>query len=79
MIDSKSLNQDDKSQIQKFSDVWHSRLGHPFKIVLGNNDCLKNKTHGNLFCEIYPLAKQTRLPFSSTTNVSFDCFDLFAC
>lgn len=57
-------------------DIWHSRLGHPSKVVSKHVDPLKNETLDNLLCEFCLMAKQTGLPFDDSSNISFDCFEL---
>ena len=63
------------------SSLWHSRLGHPSSqrlallqsIVPEIGFCNSNKVFD---CSFFSLAKQKRLPFHSSTHVSFSCFDL---
>jgi len=55
-------------------NLWHQRLGHPLTKVsplfLKVNSCSNEK------CLICPLAKQTRLPFSSSSITTTSSFDL---
>ena len=62
--------------------VWHSRLGH-----LSNAKLVSIRNNGeplctsieDLACEICPLAKQKRLPFNKSSQISATCFDLIHC
>ncbi|XP_075648679.1 uncharacterized protein LOC142619466 [Castanea sativa] len=62
--------------------VWHSRLGH-----LSNDKLVSIRNNGeplctsieNFACEICPLAKQKRLPFNKSSQISSACFDLIHC
>ena len=65
------------------SDLWHSRLGHPFhsKLQLLKqhvHDVNMNKTAS--CCDICHLKKKKKkLPFTASTNVSNNPFDLLHC
>ena len=52
------------------TNLWHLRLGHipTSKINLLNNIDPSVTINNNSICEIYPLAKQKRLPFSLSVN-----------
>ena len=58
--------------------TWHYRLGHSSPVCLH----LISKSNSNVyvpfenFCNIYPLAKQTRLPFPSSSISSTFPFQL---
>lgn len=58
--------------------VWHSRLGHPSMNML--QQLLKNKHPSDSDacggCSVYPLAKQTRLPFPTSVSRALGIFDL---
>ena len=62
--------------------VWHSRLGH-----LSNAKLVSIRNNGeplctsveDFACEICPLAKQKRLPFNKSPQISTACFDLIHC
>lgn len=56
--------------------VWHSRLGHPSKVVSKHVVPLKDKNLDGLLCEICPMANQTRLAFEDSSSVSSDIFDI---
>ncbi|CAL9024038.1 unnamed protein product, partial [Prunus brigantina] len=63
------------------SDLWHRRLGHPSAAPL---QFLSKSVYGipfnlNSDCEICPMAKQTRLPFSSSSISTLAPFDLIHC
>lgn len=58
-------------------DLWHFRLGHVSfdKIKQIAKQCTNVNCVENLFCHVYPLAKQKRLPFPThvkSTNVAVD-------
>ena len=64
------------------SDLWHSRLGHPSTSKLQFlkqyvNDVHINKTAS--YCDICHFSKQKKLPFSASTHVSSNPFDLLHC
>ena len=64
------------------SDLWHNRLGHPSasKLQLLKqyvNDVRINKTAP--CCDICHFSKQKKLPFSVSTHVSSNPFDLLHC
>ena len=58
-------------------NIWHFRLGYlsnaKMAWIRDNNVPLFNKV---IRCEICPLAKQKRLPFTPSSHVSIECFDL---
>ncbi|KAL5766695.1 hypothetical protein ACOSP7_017312 [Xanthoceras sorbifolium] len=63
------------------SITWHKRLGHPSKAP---SKFLSNIIPSFVFdsqhsCETFPLAKQTRLPFSSSSIQTLHSFDLIHC
>lgn len=61
----------------KDSNLWHVRFGHPSSIVLKHVTCLKDVSSDDFFfCEVCPLAKQTRIPFHRSNSMSSDIFDL---
>ena len=47
--------------------------------LIRNNNVHLSTINKDVHCEIYPLAKQKRLPFPSSTHVSLECFDLIHC
>jgi hypothetical protein len=53
--------------------LLHWRFGHPSDQVLNKLFCYKLDSNN---CDICKLAKQTRLPFPSSTSISKKCFDL---
>ena len=57
---------------------WHQHLGHPSAKVtpLFNSSCFWNKACNTNKCLICPLAKQTRLPFPSSSITTESSFDL---
>ena len=63
------------------SNLWHNRLGHPsilpLRLLSKNNPAISFDSH--FFCDICPLAKQTRLSFSNSTIFSIAPFDLIHC
>jgi len=60
------------------TNLWHSRLGHipTSKITLLSKIDPSVTITSNSICEICPLAKQKRLPFSLSTNKSMQAFHL---
>ena len=61
--------------------TWHKRLGHPSKAP---SQFLSKNIPAFVFdsqhsCETCPLAKQTRLPFSSSSIQTLHSFDLIHC
>ena len=67
--------------IHHTSNLWHKRLGHPSTTPLQ----LLSKTipdisfNSHTFCDVCPLAKQFRLPFSNSSISSHEPFDLILC
>lgn len=62
--------------------IWHSRLGHLSNAKLAlmrDNNVLLFNNDKVFHCEICPLAKQKRLPFTSSSHISNECFDLIHC
>jgi len=58
-------------------EVWHQRLGHVSSIVLARLfDMNKDSMCKVSKCTVCPCAKQTRLPFHSSSIKSNACFDL---
>lgn len=90
ILDSKSLKLDNRLHFNGFSNdllfsancsdvensIWHSRFGHPSRIVSKHVYPLKDKVLDGLVCNFCPMSKQTRLPFNDSVNVSSECFDL---
>jgi len=60
------------------SDLWHFHLGHisTSKINLLSNFDSSVTATSNFICQIYPLAKQKRLPFLLSKNKSSRAFQL---
>ncbi|CAL2228141.1 unnamed protein product [Prunus armeniaca] len=69
------------SHVGRISTLWHQRLGHPSpapfhhlsKII---PEIMFNSQH---ICDVCPLAKQTRLPFPSSSIKTVAPFDLIHC
>ena len=62
--------------------VWHFILGHLSNAklaLLKHNDVPLFNVNKMVDCEICPLAKQKRLPFTSSSHISSHCFDLIHC
>ena len=63
--------------------IWHCRLGHPYLEKLTSlHENVSDFPHINKtshFCDIYPLAKQKRLPFLNAGNMSTHIFYLIHC
>ena len=62
------------------TDLWHMRFGHPSSSHLKLTSLLFSfnmSTHNN--CNICPIAKQTRLPFTSSAINTQRPFDLLHC
>ena len=69
------------SSIHKHLDIWHCRLGHVSSSrfhSLKQIDSAITLDHTNV-CDICPLAKQRRLPFSVSQSNSNKSFDLIHC
>lgn len=67
--------------VNSTSSLWHQRLGHPSSAPLQE---LSKNTPEIFFdsqhvCDVCPLAKQTRLPFSRSFISSVEPFDLIHC
>ena len=62
-------------------DFWHARLGHPSsgKLELVNKIMPFVQCNKTTHCDICPIAKQKRLPFSASTHISDHPFDLVHC
>ena len=75
-----SVFHQDHNVSQVSFEVWHQRLGHPSQnkihILSKSLDVFKNKIGHDHLCKICPLAKQKRLPFSSSNNMAASPFDL---
>ncbi|CAH9094596.1 unnamed protein product [Cuscuta europaea] len=52
------------------SDLWHRRLRHASNGKLQHISFLKGLQQKNIFCDPCLRAKQTRLPFPNSTNMS---------
>ncbi|KAL0314938.1 UNVERIFIED_CONTAM: Retrovirus-related Pol polyprotein from transposon RE1 [Sesamum angustifolium] len=63
------------SDLESYS-VWHNRLGHSSSDVLHHIPVIKMHNHKDYTCSVCPLAKQTRLPFSSSEKHTEKVFDL---
>ncbi|KAI9185245.1 hypothetical protein LWI28_005591 [Acer negundo] len=63
------------------TDLWHNRLGHvsPPRLSLIAKNFLNFSVQSNNACPICPLAKQSRLPFSSSVVSSVKPFELIHC
>ena len=62
--------------------VWHFILGHLSNAklaLLKHNDVPLFNVNKMVDCEICTLAKQKRLPFTSSSHISSHCFDLIHC
>ena len=62
--------------------VWHFRLGHLLNAKLALMKFNKVPLHDfvdNFHCDIFPIAKQKRLPFNTSSHVSENCFNLLHC
>jgi len=69
------------NHIHRTSSLWHQRLGHPsaaplLSLAKNNVEIMFDSKH---VCEVCPLAKQTRLPFSHSEIKSSAPFDLIHC
>ncbi|GAA0150837.1 hypothetical protein LIER_09689 [Lithospermum erythrorhizon] len=61
------------------STLWYQRLGHPSDIVIKHMMKVSDSQISNVFespCLVCPIAKQSRLPFSSSTSFSAEVFHL---
>ncbi|CAL2277125.1 unnamed protein product [Prunus armeniaca] len=69
------------THVRRTSMLWHQRLGHPSSTPLHS----LSKTipeimfHSEQICDVCPLAKQTRLPFTSSSIKTVAPFDLIHC
>ena len=63
------------------SNLWHRRLGHPSssRLQFLSNNLIKFNFDSNHKCDVCPLAKQTRLPFPSSSISTTKCFELIHC
>ncbi|CAN1324311.1 Retrovirus-related Pol polyprotein from transposon RE2 [Linum perenne] len=57
-----------------FFDLWHFRLGHSSVKSLVNS--LGSQCSDRFHCKICPIAKQQRLPFSSSSSLADEAFSL---
>ncbi|CAN1830805.1 hypothetical protein LINPERHAP1_LOCUS32971 [Linum perenne] len=62
------------SATQSFFDLWHFRLGHTS--VKGLVQSLSPKNPANFHCVVCPIAKQRKLPFSSSESLAHRPFSL---
>ncbi|XP_074264291.1 uncharacterized protein LOC141586820 [Silene latifolia] len=62
-------------------ELWHRRLGHPSTSISRFLPCLSstNKSFHSKHCKICLRAKQTREPFSLSSNIADDIFDMIHC
>ena len=62
-------------------NLWHFRLGHPSsgKLDLMNKVVPLVQCNKTVHCDICPVAKPKRLPFTSSTSISQFPFDLVHC
>ncbi|KAF8394657.1 hypothetical protein HHK36_020873 [Tetracentron sinense] len=62
-------------------DLWHRRFGHVShgRMNILSRTIPKFSVLNSHHCDICPLAKQTRLPFSSSSITSIAPFDLLHC
>lgn len=62
------------------ADLWHGRLGHPsnarLRLLSSNNLIAASDISKDSFCSSCPLAKQHRLPFPLSQELSLRSFDL---
>lgn len=62
------------------AELWHQRLVHPstnrLNLFLSKNFVVTNDDPKDLFCSTCPLAKHTRLPFTSRSERCMQPFDL---
>ncbi|GAA0153053.1 hypothetical protein LIER_11378 [Lithospermum erythrorhizon] len=61
------------------STLWHQRLGHPYDIIIKHMMKVSDSQISNVSespCLVCPIAKQSRLPFPSSTSVSAEVFHL---
>ncbi|CAH9090143.1 unnamed protein product [Cuscuta epithymum] len=61
------------------SDLWHQRLGHASDGKIHHISSLKGFQRTNNFCDPCIRAKQTRLPFPTSTIKTTRCFELIHC
>ncbi|CAH9085646.1 unnamed protein product [Cuscuta epithymum] len=61
------------------SDLWHQRLGHASDGKLHHISSLKGFQQSSNFCDPCLRAKQTRLPFPTSTIKTTRCFELIHC
>ncbi|KAI9198311.1 hypothetical protein LWI28_013676 [Acer negundo] len=84
VLNTKILNSVSNAFVNHVSaHVWHNRLGHiSFKRLERLKDqlhCDVSRLHKAEPCYVYPLAKQRRLSFESSNNMSVNPFDLVHC
>ncbi|KAK4411815.1 Retrovirus-related Pol polyprotein from transposon RE1 [Sesamum angolense] len=57
--------------------LWHQRLGHPsFKTLQHVKGFSSSVLTDNTICDVCPMAKQSRLPFQTSTSKSSTLFEL---
>ncbi|KAL2250124.1 UNVERIFIED_CONTAM: Retrovirus-related Pol polyprotein from transposon RE2 [Sesamum indicum] len=56
--------------------LWHNRLGHPNPNVLNHMKICTNNAIKEIKCEVFPLAKLHRKPFSLSASKSVSAFEL---
>ncbi|CAH9133803.1 unnamed protein product, partial [Cuscuta epithymum] len=61
------------------SDIWHQRLGHASDGKLHHINSLKGFRRSDNFCDPCIRAKQTRLPFPTSSIKTTRCFELIHC
>ena len=63
------------------TDLWHKRLGHisPHRLSFIAHQFLNFYVQSSHVCPICPLAKQSRLPFSSSVISSIKPFEIIHC
>ncbi|KAL5788090.1 hypothetical protein ACOSP7_005039 [Xanthoceras sorbifolium] len=68
-------------QISHLSNLRHMRLGHPSlsRLKLASSLLSSNNISYDNNCTVYPMAKQTRLPFSLSSISTHTPFDLLHC
>ncbi|KAL5553960.1 hypothetical protein UlMin_041361 [Ulmus minor] len=69
------------NHISRSPNLWHQRLGHPSNppLHLLSKSMPEIFFNSHDFCDVCPLAKQTRLPFSKSIVCTSAPFDLIHC
>ncbi|XP_070002225.1 uncharacterized protein [Nicotiana sylvestris] len=71
-----SIENKNTSECPDETVLWHKRLGYAPLRVLKRIESLTNVQLKDHFCTVCPVAKQTKIPFSSSNKCFINAFDL---